>query len=416
MARQLNKLTARTVASITKPGMHGDGNNLWLVVTPSGTKNWVFRYTLDGKAHTMGLGPVSLIGLQEARQKAQNNRRILLDGKDPIASRNAERAAKKLDAASTITFRNASLEYIQSHQSGWKSSKHAAQWKSTLETYAFPVFGDLAVANIDAGLVMRAIEPIWKTKSETASRLRGRIESILDWAKVRGYRDGENPARWKGHLDHLLPPRAKVQKVKHHAALPYDQVSGFINTLREQEGTAARAFEFAILTATRTSETLNATWSEIDFDQAIWIIPALRMKAEKEHRIPLSDRAVEILTDLANQNGTTPESPVFPGQRHNKPLSNMAFLMLLRRMERTDITAHGFRSTFRDWVAEQTSFPGEVAEMALAHSVGNKVEAAYRRGDLFDKRRKLMEAWGKYCEDSISEGHNLAILQGGKST
>ena len=397
MARQKNKLTARSVASITKPGMHGDGDNLWLVVTPSGTKNWVLRYTLNGAAHTMGLGPVGLISLQDARLKAQDARRLLLDGRDPFQSRKAVRTANLLNEAKSITFKDAALEYIGSHKSGWKNEKHAAQWQSTLETYAFPVFGNLAVASIDVGMIMRAIEPIWSEKAETASRVRGRIESILDWAKVRGYREGENPARWKGNLDHLLPARTKVRKVKHHAALPYPEISDFISTLRSHEGAAARALEFAILTATRTSETLNATWSEIDLDAALWIIPSERMKADKEHRIPLSMRAVEILSDLAKTNSTERDRPVFPGQRAKKPLSNMALLMMLRRMDRADITAHGFRSTFRDWVAEKTSFPNEVAEMALAHSVGNKVEAAYRRGDLFEKRRQLMDAWATFC-------------------
>tara|TARA_R110000868_G_scaffold411742_1_gene708448 strand:+ start:197 stop:1423 length:1227 start_codon:yes stop_codon:yes gene_type:complete len=401
MVRQRNKLTARTVASISKPGMHGDGDNLWLVVTPSGTKNWVLRYTLQGKSHTMGLGPVSLISLQDARQKAQDARRLLLDGIDPIQQRKALKTAQALDGAKSITFADAALKYIDSHKSGWKNAKHAAQWQSTLETYAFPVFGKLPVGTVDVGFVIRALEPIWSDKPETASRLRGRIESVLDWAKVRGYREGENPARWKGNLDHLLPARSKVRKVKHHAALPYSEVADFLNKLRQQTGVAARAFEFAILTASRTSETLNAVWSEVDLEKKVWTIPGERMKAGQEHRVPLSDRAIEILQSVGQQFGFNPDRPVFPGQRIKKPLSNMAFLAILRRMKRTDITAHGFRSTFRDWVAEKTAYPHEVAEMALAHSVSNKVEAAYRRGDLFDKRRALMDSWARECESNV---------------
>ena len=411
MARQRNKLTARSVASITKPGMHGDGDNLWLAVTPVGTKNWVFRYTFLGKAHTMGLGPVSLVGLQEARQKAQNAKRLLFDGIDPLEKKKADMAARLLQAATSITFKDAADEYIKSHKSGWKSAKHAAQWKATLATYAFPEFGELSVASINVGLVMRAIEPIWSTKAETASRVRGRIEAVLDWAKVRGYREGENPARWKGNLDHLLPARSKVRRVKHHAALPYSEIGNFMQKLREQEGTAAKALEYSILTACRTGEALGATWAEVDLEAKLWTVPAERMKGGREHRVPLSDRAVSILKGLGETYSTDDDRPLFPGQRVKKPLSNMALLMMLRRMERRDLTAHGFRSTFRDWAAEQTSYPREVAEMALAHSISSKVEAAYRRGDLFEKRKKLMVAWARYCGKGSGSGHVIPIRQ-----
>ncbi len=398
MARQTNKLTARSVASITKPGFHGDGNNLWLQVTKSGTKNWAFRYTFQGKAHTMGLGPVSLVDLKEARQKAQDARKQLLNGIDPLEQKKADAVAQRLEQANSITFKKAAEEYIESHKSGWKNAKHAAQWSSTLDTYAYPEFGELPVGSINVGLVMRVLEPIWMKKAETASRVRGRIEAILDWAKVRGYRTGENPATWKGNLDHLLPARSKVRRVKHHAALPYAEVGDFIKELREQQGTAARAFEFTILTAVRTGETLGATWAEVDLESKTWTIPAERMKADKVHRVPLSERAVNILKAVGQEFSMKPDRPLFPGQRVKKSLSNMAFLMLLRRMEKEGITAHGFRSTFRDWAAEQTSFPQEVAEMALAHTIANKVEAAYRRGDLFEKRRELMDDWAGFCE------------------
>lgn len=411
MARQKNKLTARSVASITKPGMHGDGENLWLVVTPSRTKNWVFRYTFKGKSHTMGLGPVSLVSLQEARQKAQDARRLLLEGIDPLDQRKADRAAKHFAQATAITFQDAATKYIKSHKAGWKNAKHAAQWTSTLETYAYPEIGTLPVASIDVGLVMRVVEPIWATKAETASRLRGRIEAVLDWSRVRGYREGENPARWKGNLDHLLPARSKVRRVKHHPALPYAEVGDFVQELRKQEGTGACALEFAILTGCRTGEVLGSTWGEINLDAKLWTLPAERMKSGQEHRVPLSNRAIDILISLGQEHSMDADRPLFPGQRLKKPLSNMAFLMLLRRMERSDITAHGFRSTFRDWAAEQTPYPSEVAEMALAHVVGNKVEAAYRRGDLFEKRRKLMDAWAGYCDrPSKSEGDVVPLL------
>ena len=315
MARLKNKLTARSVASISKPGMHGDGENLWLVVTPSQTKNWVFRYTFLGKAHAMGLGTVSLVSLQEARQKAQDARRLLFDGIDPLEKRKADAVAQRLAQASSITFQKAAEEYIKSHKAGWKSAKHAAQWSSTLKTYAYPEFGDLPIANIDVGLVMRVIEPIWSKKPETASRLRGRIEAVLDWAKVRGYRAGENPATWKGNLDHLLPARSKVRRIKHHAALPFAETGDFIKELRDQPGTASRAFEFTILTACRTGEVLGATWAEIDLDKKSWTIPAERMKGGREHRVPLSERALNILKAVGQENSMEEDRPLFPGQR-----------------------------------------------------------------------------------------------------
>ena len=295
-----------------------------------------------------------------------------------------------------------------------RERKHAAQWEATLATYAEPIIGALPVQAVDTALVMKVLEqevrdaldkptaPLWTARPETASRLRGRMESILDWAKVRGHREGENPARWRGHLDKLLPARAKVRKVKHHAALPYDEVPNFMTVLRAQEGIAARALEFAILTAARTGEVIGARWGEIDIGEKLWTVPAIRMKAGKEHRLPLSARAVAILKEMkplrqVSDGQNEADAFVFPGGKHGKPLSNMAFLMLLRRMKHDDLTAHGFRSTFRDWAAERTNFPSEVAEMALAHAVGDKVEAAYRRGDMFERRRRMMTAWATFC-------------------
>jgi integrase len=375
--------------------MYPDGGGLYLRVTEDGNKNWVYRFMLNGRPRWMGLGPLALYGLQEARQKAVDARRLRHEGIDPIETRRAVRARERLDAAKAMTFSQCAEAYLTAHRAGWRNAKHAGQWEATLATYAEPIMGALPVQAIDTALVMKALEPVWREKPETASRLRGRIEAILNWARVRGYRDGENPARWRGHLDHLLPARSKVRKVEHHAALPYAALPGFLVSLREQEGIAARALEFAILTAARTGEVLGARLDEIDTAAKVWTIPADRMKAHKEHRIPLSVRAFEILEDVKQADGE--HLYFFPGAKLGKPLSNMAFLMLLRRMKRADLTAHGFRSSFRDWAAERTGFPGEVAEMALAHSISGKVEAAYRRGDLFEKRRKLMEAWAQFC-------------------
>jgi integrase len=298
-----------------------------------------------------------------------------------------------------MTFKQCAEAYVAAHRAGWRNDKHAAQWSATLETYAYPTLGGLPVASVDVGLVLKVLEPIWSTKSETASRLRGRIEAVLDWAKVRGFREGENPARWKGNIDHLLPARAEVKAVEHHAALPYAEIGAFMAQLRNQPGMGAFALRFAILTAARTGEVLGTRWDEIDLKNAVWTIPAGRMKAGREHRVPLSSPAVTLLEELAKAKAG---EFVFFGQRTVKPLSNMALLMTLRRMKCDDLTAHGFRSTFRDWAAEQTSASREVAEAALAHTLADKVEAAYRRSDLFDKRRALMADWAAYCLPSPS--------------
>lgn len=388
-----NKLSAARVNSLKQPGRYGDGDGLWLQIGPSGTKSWLFRYERDGRERQMGLGPLALVSLAEAREKTHACRKILLDGRDPIEERRATRASARAEAAKGITFRDCAARYIAAHRAGWRNAKHAAQWGSTLEAYASPHFGDLHVGAIDTALVLKAIEPIWTEKPETASRVRGRIESVLDWATARGYRRGENPARWKGHLDHLLPRRQKLARVRHHPALPYQDVPEFMAALRAQTGVSARALEFTILTAARTGEALGARWPEIDFKSRTWTVPGDRMKAGREHRVPLPDRAVEILSALPREGEF-----VFIGARAGRPLSNMALLMTLRRMNREAITAHGFRSSFRDWAAETTAYPSEVAEMALGHTVRSAVEAAYRRGDLFEKRRRLMADWAKYCE------------------
>jgi integrase len=404
--RQFEILSAVKVARTHKPGYLSDGGGLYLQISPSGSKSWVFRFKDAGRLREMGLGPLHAISLAEARKRAASCRQLRVDGIDPIEERKTGKLKAKLASTRTMTFRKCAEAYIEAHKAGWKNAKHAAQWPATLGTYAYPVFGDLPISDIDVTLVSKVLEPIWKTKTETASRLRGRIERVLDWATVRGYRQGDNPARWRGHLDKLLVARSRVQKVRHHPALAYPEVGQFVAALREQESTSALALEFLILTATRTAEVIGATWTEIDFDLAVWTIPAERMKARKEHRVPLSRPALAILKRLyKDRHGEF----VFMGTKPGRPLSNMALLALLEHMGRTDITVHGFRSTFRDWAAERTSFPREVAEHALAHSLLDKVEAAYQRGDLFEKRRRLMVEWGKFCDRPSTVGKVLSL-------
>jgi integrase len=395
MARTLNRLSALQVKALSKVGLHNDGGGLYLQISPAGTKSWKFRYTLAGRVRDMGLGALADIPLADARELAAQNRRLVKLGTDPIEQRRQERAQKALEAARAVTFQDMAAMHIAAHSPRWRSAKHAKQWEATLRAYAFPVFGSLPVQAIDTNLVMKALEPIWQTKTETAGRVRERIEAILDAAKARGFREGENPARWRGHLDNLLPRPSSIAKVNHFRALPYAEIASFMATLRQQPGQSPRALELLILTATRTSETLGARWAEIDLMQGIWVIPANRIKAAREHRIPLSAPAIELLTELEKERV---DEYVFPGGKAGKPLSNMALITLLHRMGRRDIVPHGFRSTFRDWAAEQTGFPREVAEAALAHAVTNKVEAAYRRGDLLEKRRRLMAAWAAMCE------------------
>ena len=392
--RMQGKLTALGVGRLKTPGMYGDGGGLWLQVTGKGAKSWVFRFTLRGKSREMGLGSASTFTLAEARDKALACRKLRAEGIDPIEAKRAQQDEARLEAARAMSFQQCAAAYIEAHQAGWRNSKHAAQWTATLSTYAYPAFGNLPVAAIDTGFVIQALQPIWTTKPETATRVRGRIESVLDWATTHGYRRGENPARWKGHLSNLLPKRSKVQKVEHHAALPYTELPTFLTVLREREAPAARVLEFAILTAARTGEVIGADWSEFDLEAGTWTVPAARMKGGSEHRVPLSAPALTIVRNLSK---IRTSSFVFPGGRLGKPLSNMSMLMMLRRMNRGALTVHGFRSTFRDWASETTHFPSEVVEMALAHAIESKVEAAYRRGDLFAKRRNLMVDWGEYC-------------------
>jgi integrase len=396
MARTIERLSALKVSRVTKPGMYADGGGLYLQVTSSAARSWIFRYSLNKQTREMGLGPLSAITLADARAIADKCRRQRVEGIDPIQARDAERAGQQTAAARAMTFDQCAEAYIASHRDGWRNPKHAAQWKSTLAKYASPVFGALPVQAVDVALVLKVLEPIWATKTETANRLRGRIEAVLDWAKSRGLRAGENPAHWKGHLDNLLPSRNKVGKVVHHPALPYEELPEFMTALRVQDSVGARALEFTILTAARTNETISARRSDIDEGAAVWTIPGDSMKGGREHRVPLSRRALEIVRSLPIDGAY-----LFPGERAGGHLSNMAMLKLLERIKRNDLTVHGFRSTFRDWAAERTNFPGEVAEAALAHVVGDKVEAAYRRGDLFEKRRRLMKAWGEFATKPI---------------
>jgi len=351
--RAIHRLTARAVASASKPGKLGDGGGLCLQVAKGGSKSWVFRFMAAGHEHEMGLGPYPAISLAQARQKAADVRTQRATGIDPLAAKRSQRASLALANVKSQTFAQCVAAYIASHEAGWGNREHRRQWDATLQAYALPLIGALSVHGIDTGLVMRVLEPIWATKAETAGRVRGRIEVVLDWAKVRGYREGENPARWKGHLEHLLPPRSVVQPVKHHAALPYARLPEFMGALREQQGVAVGALEFLILTAARMGEVMAATWSEIDLAGKVWAIPRERMKAGKEHRVPLGDRALAILNALPREGVF-----IFPGAwKHGKPISKMAMPDLLERVGYAEATVHGFRSTFRDWAAECTDFP-----------------------------------------------------------
>ncbi|RMD91187.1 MAG: site-specific integrase [Alphaproteobacteria bacterium] len=372
------------------PGKYGDGGGLWLRVRPNGARNWTFRYMIDGRAREMGCGAWPDVSLAQARETAAECRRLLRAGRDPIEERRRR---------VTPTFRACTARFLEAHRESWRNAKHRQQWENTLATYADAELGGVPVDRVDTPHVLRVLEPVWTEKPETASRLRGRIERILDWAAARGYRGRDNPARWRGHLDALLPAKTKVRAVRHHAALPWTEIPAFMAALREREGIAARALELAILTAARSGEVRGMTWEEVDLGARVWNVPAQRMKAGRAHRVPLPERALAILREMETSRYEEEEF-VFPGARRGRPLSDMSLSAVLKRMGCTDITVHGFRSSFRDWCAESTAFPREVAEAALAHVVADKVEAAYRRGDLFAKRQRLMEAWAAYCQRS----------------
>ncbi len=388
----LYRLTARAAEGAKRPGRYPDGGGLYLRVTEASTKSWVFRYTRQGKARDMGLGAVPDVTLAKARKLAAEARELLRDGLDPIDTRTGTRSTTRAARASAVTFQQCAEHYIEAKRAGWKNAKHAAQWGATLAQYAYPIIGNLSVADVTLPHILKIIEPIWTTKTETASRLRGRIQSVLDYATARGYRTGDNPARWTGHLKELLPAPGKVAKVEHHAALPWQEVGAFMAELRQQAGLGARALELAILTAARSGEVRGATWAEVDPVQAVWTIPAGRMKARKEHRVPLSAQAVALLRTLPRIDGN---DLLFPNTK-GAPLSDMTLGAVLKRTGRA-FTTHGFRSTFRDWAGECTAYPREVIEHALAHQLKDKAEAAYARGTLFEKRRRLMDEWATFC-------------------
>lgn len=412
MARATGRLTALKVERTKQPGMYADGGGLYLRVTAERARSWVLRYMLARRPRWMGLGPVSLYGLAEARARALDARRKRHDGIDPIEARRAERARQRLDAAKAITFKECAEAYIASHRAGWRNEKHKYQWPATLSAYVYPVIGSLPVQGVDTALVLKVLEPIWTAKPETASRVRQRIENILDFAKVRGHRDGENPARWRGHLAKLLPERSKVRAVKHLPALPFAELPAFMASLRVREAIAARALEFLILTAARTSEVIGARWSEIDLIEKAWTVPASRMKAHREQRVPLSDPALAIIQKMqAHRPVGANDAYVFPGSHSKKPLSDMAFLMLLRRMEIEDLTVHGFRATFKTWASERTSVQNEVVESSLAHVIGSKVEQAYMRGDLFERRRRLMAQWATFATSAPGRQDNVTSIR-----
>jgi integrase len=401
----MGKLTAKGVQSLSTPGKYADGDGLYLNVAKGGQKSWIYRYQVAGKRREIGLGGIRDVTLAKAREKTRNCRDNVLSGRDPLA----------IEAAppTVPSFTSAAAGYVLAHRRGWANRKHARQWLSTLKTYARPVIGEKPVDEIQTEDILSVLKPIWTSKTETGKRVQGRVENILDYAAAMKWRDPMNPARWRGHLDKLLPKPSKVKAVKHHPAMPYPDVPAFMVELQNNGSLSAKALQLLILTAVRTGEVLGATWDEIDLEAAVWTIPADRMKAKREHRVPLSGAALEILEALPR----LPANPyVFFGQRPGRPLSNMALLQLMRGMgygvggDRGDYVPHGFRSSFRDWSGEVSTFPRDVAEMALAHTIENKVEAAYRRGDLFEKRRKMMESWANWCQQG--PGANVVAIRG----
>ncbi|MFG1418908.1 integrase arm-type DNA-binding domain-containing protein [Xanthobacter sp. V0B-10] len=405
MARVLNRLSARAVQTLKAPGRHADGGGLYLFISPDGSRRrWTLMFQWNGKQRELGLGPASEVSLAEAREKAEAARKLIRGGVDPIAEKRT-----RTEGAGP-SFGALAEQFIKDHEAAWRNAKHIAQWRMVLsvqrgedggllDTGYCRTIRDTAPAEITTDDVLAILRPIWVAKNETASRVRGRIEAVLDAAKAQGLRSGENPARWKGHLDHLLPPRQKLQR-GHHEAMPYGDLPAFVKRLQLVRGMSSFALEFLILTAARSGEVRGARWDEIDLKEEIWTVPAERMKAGREHRVPLCARALEILATLA-QLDHKPDGLIFPGQRRGSPLSDMALTALLRRLK-VDATVHGFRSTFRDWAGDATPFPREVAEAALAHAVGDATEAAYRRGDALEKRRELMTAWSTFIEGKQS--------------
>lgn len=400
MPKKAKELGPLAVSRLTDPGLHFVGvvAGLALQVLPGGGRTWVLRATMGGKRREMGLGGFPDVPLADAGTAARKARAQIRDGLDPIQEARSLASANRASRVKEFTFEQAALAYIAAHEAGWRNAKHAQQWRNTLETYAYPVIGSLMVKDVDLSHILTILEPLWASKTETATRLRGRLEQVLDWATARGYRAGLNPARWRGHLDKLLARPSKVAKVEHRAALPFTEVAAFMERLRVADGMGARALEFAILTAARSGEVRGAKWSEIDLKTNVWSIPADRMKAGREHRVPLSPAVVALLNALSHMAGS---DLVFPAPRGGA-LSDMTLSAVLRRMN-VGAVPHGFRSTFRDWASERTNYPRDAAEMALAHTIGDKVEAAYRRGDLFEKRRRMMADWATYCRQPLQQ-------------
>jgi len=406
LRRTLQRLSAVAIGRAKAPGYLADGGGLYLQITAAGARSWIFRFALAHRRREMGLGPFPAVTLAAARRAATEARALAKAGQDPIAARDALRARQRLEESQGVTWDEAVRQFLADHLSTWRNEKHRQQWRNTLDTYAGPVLGGLSVAAIDTPHIVRMLDPIWREKPETASRVRGRVERILDWSKVRGYRTGDNPARWRGHLDKVFPARAKVRKVKHHAAVPIDALPAVYARLCKADGIAAKALRFTILTATRPSETTGGRWPEIDLKAAMWTIPGERMKAGTVHRVTLSREALAILRELAE---LRTGARVFPGQRAGRPLSIAALSKALKAAGGGKATTHGTaRSTFKDWASERTGFPAEVSEMALAHAIGDKVEAAYRRGELLTKRAALMEQWARFLR-TVSTGKVVAI-------
>jgi integrase len=394
MAKSVQLLSPTALAS-KREGLHHDGAGLYLQVK-NGGRSWVFRYMRNGKARHMGLGPIADVSLAKARRKAAECRSLLHDGIDPLDARKANIEAAKLSAAKSVTFRQCAERYIEAHKSGWRNAKHAAQWLSTLGAYAFPLLGPLPVQAIDTGLVMKVLQPIWAKKTETATRVRQRIEAVLNWATTRGFRKGDNPARWRGHLANLLPKASKVHKVTHFEAMPYEDLPSFFTDLAKRNTISAKALAFTILTVARSGETRNATLGDVDFKKAIWVVPPERTKSSREHRVPLTKEALALLRDLPHLRNDA-EALLFPSA-NNRALSDTAMRKYLQDdLKKSGLTVHGFRSTFRVWAAERTNAPREIAEAALGHVIGDRTEAAYLRSDFFARRRKLMEMWAKFC-------------------
>jgi integrase len=432
----LKRLSQTFVEKHATPGLYSDGNGLYLQITAAKdgdyvTKSWIFRYAVgsgrEKREHKMGLGGYPLVPLAMAREIAIECSLKRLRGIDPLEERETQKREKAVATAKTITFEKAAEQYIAAHRAGWRNVRHATQWPSSLRAYVYPILGEMAVRDIDTGLVMRVLQPIWTMKPVTAGRLRGRIERILGWAKVNGYREGENPARWTDNFDHLLPQHAKIRKVDHHPALPYAQVPSFMTELRTRTGTSAKLLEFTILTTARTKESIGTKWSEIDFGAKVWTVPPERMKGGREHKVPLCDAAMAIIEQMRS---LRQGDYVFPGDREGKTLGHTAMLDVIERLNihrekvglprwgdpkegNEHVVPHGFRSSFRDWVSEETDFPGDLAEAALAHIKGDKAEAAYKRGTMFQKRRKLMDAWAAYCADETDNAKILRHNSGG---